>query len=240
MTDVRNYNSERYDISGKVSVRNGMIPKKRYKLTKEGKKFVGRFIAVTLGATTILTLSIKRHNDHKPVEIPDDKMVYYVDYEVKTGDNWNSINKKFYDDEKGIETKGQFNVQVKEANPDGLRPGHNIKVPNIIDANNPLYLKLVEVDKELNKLKYDKYEEYYVQDGETVSRIAEKIVSNVDQVNECVSMINSVNGLGKILNPGIIKVPKIGYFQLLQLRDELLNELNDSLTNDEENTHQMH
>lgn len=242
MSEMRNDNivkfNSQYRKEGTVNV--VQFPNKKFKLTNERKKFIGKIIVVTLAAVTAF---IVLHDNDKPVVLPENKIIYETDYMVTGNDSMSKIVNKFYDREKEIESRGQFRDALKEANPGGIRAGNEIKVPNIIDNDNPLYVRINEIDAKLEEIKYQNYEEYNVDPGENFSSIAEKIVSNPDQINECINLIMKENKIQDgILRPGKILVPKKAYFELLQLRNELKTQLDNSLNNEyiDESTHQMH
>lgn len=204
------------------------FPEKKHKLTKETMKFIGKIAVVSLAVGTAFTVF---KGNGKTVIIPEDKVIYEADYTVTGNDNITKIVNKFYDQEKGIESKEQFKAAIKEENPDGFRAGYTIKVPNIIDKNNPLYIKLMEIEEALKKLEYDGYEEYDVETKEDFYGIAEKIVYDESQINECIYMIKKANDLDKILPTRKILVPKASYFELQYLRNQLKSQLDNSLNN---------
>lgn len=231
MSEIRNDNivkfNPQYRKEGTVNI--VQFPNKKFKLTNERKKFAGKIIVIALAATTAFSL-VKDMAKNKPVIIPENKVVYEADYEVKSEDSWNKITNKFYDQEKGIESRSQFKQELKDANPNGLSYGNTIKVPNIIDENNALYNRLNEIDEKLESLKYQSYDEYNVEYGENFSSIAEKIVSNPNQINECINMIKTANNIQDgILPMGKILIPKSSYFELIELREELKEKLDNSL-----------
>jgi len=239
MAEIRSYNPEEYELntSGVAKVRNENFKRRKYKLTKEGKKFVGKIVVVTLAGVAVITSFKISKDKNKPVVIPDYMSVYDVDYEVGMNDTWNKIAKKYYDEEKQFETFNQFKNSIKEANPGGLRSGHKIKVPNATE--DPLLDRLNQLNYMVDT--YDEvYEEYNVEYGETLTNLAERIVANESQVSECMSMIKSVNGLGKFLPMGKILVPKKSYFELVELRDYVKSQLDKSLSLEDEKSNGKH
>ena len=238
MGEIVGYNKDDYQVnlSGRVVVRN--VPKKKVRLTKEGKKFVGKIIVVTLAGVAVLSSFKISKDKNKTIIIPDYMTEYDADYEVKTGDTWGKIAKMYYDEEEAFETFSQFKNNIKEANPDGLRPGHNIKVPNVTEDQ--LLDRLEQIDYMIATYA-DVYEEYNVVYGDTLINIAERIVVDNSQMSKCMDMIRKANNIsGDNIQLGRNVVPKKNYFELLALRDYVKGQLEKSLLMKSEKSNGKH
>ena len=75
------------------------------------------------------------------------------------------------------------------------------------------------------------WQTYNVAPGEDLYGICEKLVADVNQIQECMLMIKSKNSIDKILPTGEIAVPNPLYFSLMSEYESVKQELDNSLNN---------
>ena len=204
---------------------------KKYKVEKRKRILVGILIALELGGIALLASGSKKT---KEANVPEGKVLYEVDYEARFGESYKDIAKKFYDGEEkeAYGSLSNYKNNIEDDNTNHLREGTHVKVPNIINSDNQYYQELMVVNKRLEELNSSLWITYTVNRGDDLYSIAQRCVSNVNQVDYCVGMIKSKNKLDNILFEGTtIVIPNPEYFKLLEQKGNLERLLLNSLDN---------
>lgn len=212
--------------------------KDKYSLIKKGIAFVGAVVTfVTIGATA------KEISKRKINDIPEDQAEFTISEFVDHGETVSGIANKYYtDDCEGVYNNFEnYQRAIQEENylyGDEVSAGRTIKIPVIVDQNNPYYVDVLSLEKQISEFEQSKeyWVRYTVKYGDRLSLLAEKASGSKSETYEILPEIASKNNMHStdILREGqeiwIIN-PKVGELkqQLSDARDLLIQ----SLTNNQ-------
>ena len=227
------------------SIKMGYINPKRKKFKKKlNLKVIGTSV-VAIGAAAIVAVSssamgqwFKGFFGKKEVNIPNDKTSIVFSIELERGDTVSEIADKFYNsDTKDVYGSfSNYTDEIEQANRRGMETmeaGEILKVPVIVDKDNPYYIEIVNIQKQIEELKKNNYWiKYKVQYGDRISSLALLASGSDKEIHDLVNEICSKNNISSktVINEGeeiwIIN-PELG--NLKQQLNDAMEQLKQSL-----------
>ncbi|MBQ2946954.1 MAG: LysM peptidoglycan-binding domain-containing protein [Bacilli bacterium] len=212
---------------------------------KMKKRKLKQVVAVTLATASIVTImTLTGCEKNKEYVVPDNQIKVNISMQVEEGDTISDVANKFYTDEcEGVYNSiSDFEDEIKEQNninkfSSFVKEGDTIEVPVIIEKENPYYLKILDIQSQINNIQNNNlWVRYTVEYGDRLSTIAEKASGSYTEIYEITNKIASKNNINNksILNAGQeiwIMNPELG-----ELKSELKNaqeELKLSLTGEQ-------
>ena len=228
-------NNEIKTSYGKVS----NISKKRLKK----KKIIKTGVIAISGAAIIIVsgLFIKTKIDNRKInEVPSDQIMTTISITIESGDTLSEIVDRYYtDDCEGVyRFESNFEREIKEQNgiySDKIEAGKNIKIPVIIDKENPYYVQIQDLKKQIDEISINPWIKYTVQGGDTFLTLANLASGNSTETIQFAQDIANKNNMTMkdILKTGKeiwIMNPTLGELkaQLNSVEQEFLQSLTNS------------
>lgn len=220
------------------------------KLRNVNKKRIDKSILIKKGiaavgaVVTFVTIGIvaKEMNGRKINDIPDGQVRISISEQVDHGETVSEIAGKYYtDDCEGVYNNfANYQREIQENNylyGDDVQSGRTIQIPVIIDQNNPYYVDVLTLEKQISEFEQSKdyWVRYTVEYGDRLSVLAEKASGSKSETYELLGEIASKNHMDTtdILREGqeiwIIN-PELGNLkmQLNEARDLLIQSLSNN------------
>lgn len=221
--------------SGKVSNIN-MTALARLKMN--GKKVI-KLLAISTVVVVVITgfLIFKGAKAEDPLVPLEDQNVVMLEEVVDEGETIYNIAQEYYNDACKDSYKGISDyvraIMDQNNSTSNIYPNQVLSIPVIVDSNNPIYIEMQNIEKEIEKIKETDYWIIHeVKYGDSVSELAWLASGNLDDMKSVSAEIREKNGIDNILPAGtkiLIVNPEIG--RLRTELEALKGELAKSITN---------
>lgn len=182
------------------------------KLTKtKTYKFAAK-AACSVALVVVVGLNLIGCNQNTISPIPEHQTQIILSVEVENGDTLSEIAEKYYSNDcDGVYNSfSNYEDEIKEQNNiskygDHIETGDVIKIPVIVDLDNPYYMQVLEIENAINQVKQDKlWIKYVVKAGDSVTSLAALASGSYQETYEIAGKIVSKNNLANksILNEG--------------------------------------
>lgn len=180
------------------------------KKTKKRKTY--KMPVMIIAATSILLVSafIAKNKNIPTSPIPENQVKTYITMEVEDGDTISDITNKFYteDNETVYNSISNYKKEIEEQNniskfDSHIENGEVLKVPVIVDKDNPYYLEILEIKSKISDIEENNlWVRYTVKYGDRISTLAELASGSYSETYEIASEIERKNNYGRLLNEG--------------------------------------
>lgn len=205
------------------------------KLNKIKKMRVARIAATLLLLTALSTTLIFGHIERNKInEIPFDQTTVIVSVDIMQGDTMYDIANRFYSSDcEGVYRYVDNYVKAiqKENNnySDYIERGDTLKIPVIIEKDNPYYLQILSVNNKIKDIEENNlWVRYTVKPGDSFSELAQLSSGSISETYENLKKIYSKNNMSEktLLRDGNviwIMNPELGQLklELISLEEQL-------------------